>query len=190
GLARHVVGELFQAEGRWQRAMQRVSSVAERQDLVLVVAALLAELPTRQVRRLVRRWGASNELRDAVIWLGGNLHRWREVPEMSLATFKRLLAEPHFHRLLELWAFEERRATNGTVHTNRAARRAEEIPPESASPSPLVTGNDLMQMGLPQGPAIGQILQQLYTAQLNEELTDRRQALARAQHLTERHLHK
>ena len=56
-------------------------------------------------------------------------------------------------------------------------------PGKSRGPKPMVTGSDLMAMGLSEGVRLGQIVSELYDAQLNEEFDSRRQALAAARKL-------
>ena len=97
---------------------------------------------------------------------------------MRLCKFKRLMAGAHWSRLRELWKVREQAETTRSDQSRRIARRAGTIAPEAISPPPLVTGKDLMKMGLTEGRKLGRILQTLYDAQLNEELKNRREALA------------
>ena len=61
---------------------------------------------------------------------------------------------------------------------NRAAReRRDSIPADKVTPPPLVTGLDLIAAGLEPGPRFKEILDELYDAQLNNELTSRDEAL-------------
>ena len=180
GLAPAVLGELFEAEGRWERSVRRVHAVSARRDAVLATGALLGELAPNVISRIIRRWGASNELKNALRWLAENLGRWRDAADMQLCSFKRLMANEHFGRLLILWRFEERTADGRDRLCRRIAARAKSIPPDQVAPKPMVTGGDLMAMGLSEGVRLGQIASDLYEAQLNEEFDSRRQALAAA----------
>ena len=102
---------------------------------------------------------------------------------MTLSEFKRLLACRDFDRLRRLWAVEERSETGGARTCARILRRARSIPPQKVSPPPLVTGHDLKTLGLTEGRLLGEILRRLYDAQLNEELSDRRAAMALARRM-------
>jgi len=183
GLAREVLGELFEAEGRWQRSVQRVRAVSARRDTVLAMGALLGELAPNVISRIIRRWGASNELKKALRWMAGNLGRWLEAADMELCGFKRLMASEHFGRLLILWRFEERAADGHNKLCRRIAARAKSIPPDQVAPEPMVNGGDLIKMGLKEGPRLGKIASTLYDAQLNNEFASRKQALAAARKL-------
>lgn len=180
GLAEAIAPELFQEAGTWQRAVDRVGAVAGGGDAVLGFGGLLAELAPATIRRVLGRWGASNALRDAVCFLAAHLGAWPAAADRPLREFKRLLAVEHFGRLRKLWRHEEQRATGGTRQSRRIARRANAIPKDLVCPPPLVGGADLLSMGLAEGPQMGRILRALYDAQLDEELTTRGEALARA----------
>ena len=183
GLAPAVLGELFEAEGRWERAVRRVDTVSAHHDTVLAMGALLGELAPNAISRIIRRWGASNELKNALRWLAENMGRWRDAADMELCGFKRLMANEHFDRLTVLWRFEERTADGHNKLCRRIAARAKSIPPGQVAPRPMVTGGDLMKMGLSEGPRLGKIASDLYDAQLNEEFASRRGALAAARKL-------
>jgi len=180
GLAPAILGELFEAEGRWGRSVRRVHAVSARRDVVLATGALLGELAPNVISRIIRRWGASNELRNALRWLAENMGRWRDAADMQLCNFKRLMANKHFGRMLILWRFEERAAEGHNKLCRRIAARAKSIPSDQVAPKPMVTGSDLMAMGLSEGVRLGRIVSDLYDAQLNEEFTSRRQALSTA----------
>ena len=177
GLLEAVLPELFEEPARWPAARQRLAAVASRGDVLLGLAALMCELSTDKIRGVIRRWGGSNATCRSLCWMARHLHDWPAAAEMRLCDFKRLMANADFERLRVLWRFEERKATGRTTQSRRIARRAAGIPPERIAPAPLVTGDDLLRMGLPEGPRVGRILRALYDAQLDERLPDRRAAL-------------
>jgi tRNA nucleotidyltransferase/poly(A) polymerase len=183
GLAREVLPELFELPGLWDLARSTVEDVAHRGDLVLSLAALLGCLPPAEIAGILRRWGASNALRTALCWVADHLHFWPQAAELSLAQFKRLLANPQFDRLRLLWKSLERRATGKVACATKIARRVRSIPPERIAPPPLLTGRDLKGLGFRQGPQLGRALGELYEAQLNEQITTRAGALAMARQM-------
>ena len=179
-LAEVIVPEVAQRREAWLAALRRVRAVAAEADLVLSLAALLGRTGPRAIGRIARRWGASNDLRDSLAWLAGRIDGWRTADDLSLAEVKRLLASRDCRRLRRLWGACEKLATGGRAHARRFARRAGSIPAAAVAPPPLVTGDDLLALGLAEGPAVGRILRELYEAQLNETLRTRRGALAAA----------
>jgi hypothetical protein len=57
------------------------------------------------------------------------------------------------------------------------------IPADAVAPAPLLSGDDLREMGAQPGPHLGRILKTMYRAQLNEEITTLRDAAALARRL-------
>ena len=185
-LARHVLPELFEPKRLWPGALRRVAAVAKRKDLTLTLAALFADLDPKQIGPMIRRWGASNELRDALRWLTCHVDDWRMAEDMPLADFRRLAGHGQFHRLRTLWRVREKRAGGGRC-ARRVARRLKEIPAGQALPEPFVTGLDLLEMHLPEGPLLGRVLREVYDAQLNLQVRTRKQALAWARSRIQAH---
>ncbi|MBT3199504.1 MAG: CCA tRNA nucleotidyltransferase [Phycisphaerales bacterium] len=182
-LAPVILSELFESENRWPRSVERARSVADRCDLILTLAAVLCELTPDEISGIIKRWGASNDLKKALCWLAENMDKWRQAADIPLCDFKRLLAVKHFHRLVDLWRFEELSADGHHELCDRIAMRAEAIPPDKIAPAPLVTGADLIKLGLRESPQLGSIASSLYNSQLNEEFETRQQAMIEAEKL-------
>ena len=185
GLAVHILPGLADSDSLWEVACHRAWAVAAKKDVALALGALLIDLPRETIRRLVRQWGAANDLRDTLCFLAEHRDRWKTAAAMSLADFKRLLAGRNWPHLKALWRVEEQLETGRTAQARRIARREKQIPVKSVSPAPLVTGRDLQRMGVTDGPRTGRVLRALYDAQLNERLTTRAAALKEARRMTE-----
>jgi poly(A) polymerase len=187
GLAVHILGGLAADEQLLAAAVDCVSAVAGRKDLPLTLAAMLAELPARTVAGMTRRWGASNDLRDAVVWLGQHRDDWRGLGDMPLSSFRKLAGHGQFARLRALWRVRAHLAAGiaraGSMN-RLVTRRLREIPGHEPLPEPLITGTDLIAMGLHPGPAMGKALREAYDAQLNLEVRTRREALARTERIS------
>jgi len=203
GLAEEILPELLERPPLWRRALARVGATAKRADLSLTLGAILCELPGADVSRIIRRWGASNELRDAIRWMSEHLGDWkvagipaqsqaahqvhkapapgapeesRAEPGLSLAGFKCLMANENFERLTVLLRVEEQMQTGGGSMSRRIARRAASVRPEQIAPRPFITGADLKKIGLSEGPRLGRILRASYEAQLDEHVHSRKEA--------------
>jgi len=179
-LTEPIFGASVAAVPSWQAAGRRLELLGDARDATAALACLLADAGAGTIRRLCRRWGASNELRDALVHLATNLPRWRTAAELPLPAFKRLMAAPTWDRLQRLWAVEERRLTGDDARSRAIADRAAGIDPARIAPPPLVTGDDLKALGLTEGPRLGRVLRRLYDEQLDERLDTREQAMARA----------
>jgi len=180
GLAQVVLAGLFTPDDLWPAAVRRVEAVARRRDPLLTLAALTVDLPVRAIRRMLRAWGASNDVRSASCWLAAHRADWPSAPDMPLCDLKRLMACEHFDRLRVLWREAEWTGRRERRSARRLARRVAGIDPDQIAPPPLVTGEDLKGLGLEEGPELGRIHRGLYDAQLNEALPTRRAALREA----------
>ncbi len=98
---------------------------------------------------------------------------------MSLGRLKMILAEPYFWDLYEL-----QRAIQKTKAVGRKAlapliklrKRIKTLGDVELCPKPLLNGRDLIRLGAVPGPALGQLAEEMYIAQLEGQLQTKRQA--------------
>jgi len=98
---------------------------------------------------------------------------------MSLGRLKMILAEPYFWDLYEL-----QRAIQKTEAAGRKAiapliklrKRIKALGDVELRPKPLLNGYDLMRLGAVPGPAVGQLAEEMYIAQLEGKLQTVEQA--------------
>jgi poly(A) polymerase len=127
--------------------------------------------------RLLQRLRFPNEVIDAVI-PAVRLHMsFKDVPNMRVATLKRMMARPTFEEELELHRVDCL-ASHGMLdnHAMLIAKR-EEFGREPLVPPPLVTGHDLIALGWKPGRRFAEVLQAVQTMQLEGALTSREEAL-------------
>jgi poly(A) polymerase len=127
--------------------------------------------------RIMQRLRFSNEVIDAVL-PAVRLHMsFKDVPNMRIATLKRMMARPTFDDELELHRVDCL-GSHGMLdnHALLIAKR-EEFSQEPLIPSPLLTGDDLITLGWKPGPKFAEILQSVQTLQLEGKLTSRDEAL-------------
>lgn len=107
----------------------------------------------------------------------GSLHRAYNTDDASV---KRLAREPGFDIALRLLeqdsAIGKSMLSVDTVARTLAKYRS--LTPEDIRPKPLVTGQDLIDMGMKPGPEFTSILRDIETHQLNGRLKTREEALA------------
>ncbi|MFP4052700.1 MAG: CCA tRNA nucleotidyltransferase [Phycisphaerae bacterium] len=184
GLARHILPELFtDGQPLWDAGLARAGDVGERGDVMLTLAALLCDLPGKTIAKITRRWGASNDFREGLRWLARHSDDWRRLGKLSLADLKRLRGCEHCSRLEPLMWSREMRGGGSAEASQELWRRVWSIPPRSVDPWPLLSGGDLMKMGAREGPTMGRILRAVREAQLNEDISTRREAKALAKEL-------
>jgi len=183
GLSLHLVEGLHWTDVEADTAARRLTALPNTVTFPLAAAALLVSHGPRTARESCLRLRFSTAEMDAVVWLLTQLPRAAATETLDLADVRLLLADPRFSDLTALLLADlVSRDVSPAPHAlllDRAAR----VAPAQAAPPPLLTGDDLMAMKLPPGPRYGLILDQVYRAQLNEEIRDHEAALAMARQL-------
>jgi poly(A) polymerase len=143
----------------------------------LAMAAMLADRALEEIHSIGRALTLSNEQRERTAWLVEHQADLDEPQKLPLSALKRLMAHPAFEWLCQL-AVARADEKESEALAAALAERLATIAPESVEPPPLVTGDDLLARGVPQGPVYREILEALYTQQLDEKIRSREQALA------------
>jgi poly(A) polymerase len=112
--------------------------------------------------------------------------------DMTLAEFKILLSEPHFHDLYDLQMAILKAAGKSINLLVKFNKRIEKLGNIELKPKPLLDGHELIGLGALPGPDLGRLARQLYIAQLNMEIHTKEDAEQWATKWLERHsrLHK
>jgi poly(A) polymerase len=131
-------------------------------------------------RRILTRLRFPNATIDQVETCVREHMRLRHVQEMRPAKLKRILARATFPAELELHRLDCQASHGSLANYEFLKRQASELPPEVVRPPRLVTGQDLLALGIPAGPELGQLLKEIEERQLDEQLTSRDEALAYA----------
>jgi len=98
---------------------------------------------------------------------------------MSLAELKQILAEPYFQDLYELQKAIQKAKGDGRksiAPLMKLRRRIKALGDVELQPAPLLNGHELIRLGVVPGPALGQLSQELYIAQLEGQLQTSQQA--------------
>jgi poly(A) polymerase len=127
---------------------------------------------------ICRRLRLSNDQRKRVVWLVENHLRFIAVPQMRRSTLRRLLSEPYFADLEQLFIADVMGSHANLDLLTLLRARAAEFAAEEARPKPWIRGRDLIELGHAPGPIFSEILEAAYNAQLDGELADRDAALA------------
>lgn len=99
--------------------------------------------------------------------------------KMSLAELKKLLAEPYFGDLYELQKAINKAGFGpgrGVTILNKLRKRIKALGDIELKPKPLLNGYDLIRLGAGPGPALGQLAEEMYIAQLEMKLKTPKQA--------------
>jgi len=126
---------------------------------------------------ILRRLRFSNDQIEKVVLCVREHMKFQFVKEMRPAKLKRLMARDTFPDELELHRIDCASSHRNLENYEFLKTKAAELPPEVLKPAPLLTGHDLLALGLKPGPAVGQILHEIEELQLEEKLKSRAEAL-------------
>lgn len=104
--------------------------------------------------------------------------QFKDVRQMRKATLRRLLLRPTFPLELALHRLDCLGSHGRLDHYEFLVAEAEALARQPAVKPPLLTGDDLLALGLPPGPEIGALLAEARDLQLQDELQTRAEALA------------
>ncbi len=126
---------------------------------------------------IMRRFKRSRAVQERVAYLVRVHLRLCMAPRMRPATLKRMVAEEGFEELLELARLDAMASSSylGYYHFCRRAMAA--LTATEIRPPRLVSGDDLIAMGLVPGPQFKGILREVEDLQLDGALSTREQAL-------------
>ena len=104
--------------------------------------------------------------------------QFKDVKQMRKATLRRLLMRKTFPLELELHRLDCLGSHGNLDHYEFLVQQAAELEKQPAIRPPLLTGNDLIALGVKPGPAMGALLLEIRDKQLQDELKTPRQARA------------
>ncbi len=143
--------------------------------LPLVLATLLTNTSShREPVTICHDLRYTNKEAERVGWLLAHRSSLQNAPSMPWPSLQRLLIHPG---ITELIAFAEA-SDSADAAALAFCRERLAWPPERLNPSPLLDGSTLIQHGLSPGPHFSELLERVRDAQLNGEISTRKEALA------------
>jgi len=115
-------------------------------------------------------------IRDATHMVSRHM-QFMNVQQMRKAKLKRFMSEPTFSQEMELHRVDCGSSNGFTDNYDFLNAKAEEFASEPLIPEPLVTGKDLIGMGMKPGPRFKEILDELQTEQLEGRIATREDGL-------------
>ncbi len=176
------------AGARADRAVAVLAQLRKKVDFPLALAAFFAGCPTDFAMDRCKILRLSKRQTKHIEFLLSHRSRLLDA-DMSLAPLKKLLAKPYFRDLYELERAIQKAAAakEGLASLSRLRRRVRALRGVDVEPKPLLNGRDLMRLGAVPGPALGQLAEELYVAQLEGEVQTPEQAEQWAEAWLERH---
>ncbi|MEZ0388374.1 MAG: CCA tRNA nucleotidyltransferase [Verrucomicrobium sp.] len=138
------------------------------------------KLGAEMTEEILRRLKFPNDVIEPTVEAVANHMVFKDVKKMRVSKLKRFMARPGFEDEMELHRVDCM-SSNGLsdnyefVREKQAEFGAEPVP---LIPKTLINGHDVMELGVPAGPALGEMLMAVQNLQLEGELTTREAALA------------
>jgi poly(A) polymerase len=126
---------------------------------------------------ICRRLRLSNAETARIAWLVAEQQTLTGAPQMSAARLKRLFARPGSDELLTLYRIRCLARNEDLGAFAFCEEFLQKTPRAEIDPPPLLTGDDLIALGLSPGPRFREMLDQVRDAQLNGEIHTRDDAL-------------
>ncbi|MBI2870974.1 MAG: CCA tRNA nucleotidyltransferase [Candidatus Omnitrophica bacterium] len=129
-------------------------------------------------RNIMRRLKFSNRETEDVAALVDNHMRFKDVQKMREAKVKRFIARPTFQDELEMHRIDCLASHGDISNWHFLRKKAAEYSQEDIKPKPLISGHDVMKLGIPEGPRVGEILSAVMDQQLERKFKNKNEALA------------
>ena len=138
---------------------------------------LLHDTPVNDVQKIVERLKFSRAEMNHIIALVENLPQFSAIRQMSVSSLKRFFRTSRFEDHLALARIHLITAGSDLSDYDFAHRKQHEWSDDDIRPVPLITGDDLIQMGFTPGPQFKQILTRVEDEQLEGRLQTRSDAV-------------
>jgi poly(A) polymerase len=169
-------------------AISILGELRKKVDFALALACFFAGCETEFTVKCCRVLKLSRNRNKHIKFLLANRNTLLN-KQISLAELKKLLAQPYFWDLFEM----QKAIQKAKGHDRKSIaplialrKRINELGDVELQPKPLLSGHDLIQLGAVPGPALGQLAEEMYIAQLEGTL----QTVSQAQQWAKKWLQK
>jgi poly(A) polymerase len=131
----------------------------------------------RLASEICLRLKLSNEERERVEWLVEKHQVLADAKQMRTSKLKTLLVHPGIRELLDLHRADALASGKDTAHVEYCEQLLQEWTATDLNPEPLLTGHDLLRMGLEQGPLFKRFLDAVREAQLDGTIKTRSEGM-------------
>lgn len=143
------------------------------------------QVGAEMAEKIMGRLKFSNEEIGRVVSMVRQHMAFMNLKDMRKASLKRFMRQPNFDELLDLHRIDCM-ASNGMLDSYDFCKaELAAMPPEVIKPLPLISGRDLIEMGMKPGPAFKDLLKDIEDAQLEGSIKTRDEALALVKSIVE-----
>ncbi len=153
--------------------------------LLFLQTAPFSQQTTRRIADAAGRLKLTNRELQRVTWIVRHFRQFSTAAAQPWPSLQRLMICEHVPTMLSvLRACSGRHPEIGPAMAFCEQKLS--LPPDELNPHPLLTGDDLVQLGIPTGAVYSTILTSVRDAQLSGEIQDHGQAIALAQSILAR----
>ena len=165
-------------EVHWSEQLDRALRLLHRGAAPdFAMAVLLHETPPADATRIVERLKFSRAEMQHTVSLVENLPKFATVEQMRTSALKRFFRLLRFDDHLELARIHAIATDDDLRQYQYASGKYQGWTREEIAPAPLISGDDLIQLGYEPGPLFKRILAQVEDEQLEGSIVSREQAL-------------
>ncbi len=160
-------------------SLRRLNTLPNDQTLddVLAFAAVVCDETAENIRKICKELRLSNFQAKSVRWLAEKLRYAQQPTDIELADLKFLMASDQWNNLLMLLQAWLESQGEAALPFETLRYRANRVAKNAVNPAPFVSGHDVADLGVAPGVRVGELLDKLYRAQLNEEIHSKKEAL-------------
>ncbi|MHC4642464.1 MAG: CCA tRNA nucleotidyltransferase [Planctomycetota bacterium] len=159
-------------------AINVLAQLPKKVDFALSLVSLFAGCPTEFALKRCQILKLSRNRSKHIKFLLANRGKLLE-DQMALSSLKMILSEPYFWDLYELQRAIQKAQPDGRAGITaltRLRKRIKGLGDVELRPRPLLSGHDLIRLGAVPGPALGQLAEEMYIAQLEGKIQTPTQA--------------
>lgn len=156
----------------FSKGREVLSNLSGEVDLPCALAGLFHACKAKDVLKYIEVLKLSRKYCQSVQWMLENLDMLLK-DDLSLGQFKVLLSNRDFWNLYNLQLAIEKSRDGDLALLEKRREKAFELEDTELLPSPLLSGYDFIELGVAPGPRLGELSQELYMLQLNEEIVSR-----------------
>ncbi len=169
--------------GTWPYAELALGHLPATASFPLAFAAVLHRVGRDAAAIVAERLKLSNVESERLCWLVENQNVLVDAATLRASKLKPILVHPGISELLALHRAIALAHARGAEDVEFCERMLRDTPPDVLNPAPLVTGEDLIAIGLKPGPVFKRLLDAVREAQLDGQVTTKEQALSLVQRL-------
>jgi len=136
------------------------------------------QVGAEMTERIAERLRLSNVETSRLCWLVEKHMYLADAPTMRASKLKQILVHPGIRELLALHRADALASGKSLEHVEFCERILRDTPPEELNPPPVLTGEDLIAMGMKPGPDFKRLLDAVREAQLEGRTPTKEQAHA------------